>query len=416
MSFEKKYVLETFPVQVTENGTWGQKDVPDYYNNGEFNNFSAVSDIYGQGDQGEIPLLAFIKAEDDLTHSVCAANFKINQQAPNVITQISTNSIIPLNGWEEDAIDTGSLQYEWSSQAGSTLPPNVWKIQLIDDETLGCFLNTSIDCDTYNQQVGIQFNKVAVLVWLDPSTELANLNIEAIIDLDGNAKEICGQDGSGVPSDIVVTLQLAGKSLGVIGSDGMVNTDNTPNATVSLYPWGFGNLLNGGYIGNYSPTINGSNGIWGGESGWLPGTRCTNTKASYRFTIPSNNSNFSNNSALYASQGESMKTYWFYVIPDEGYVVSRHLFRPQIDSSQSTGGSDGSHDFYGDNLSWSTSRSFGAVVLPYQEKVNAFAGTMSTINTYDSPDSGFYFTSACSEDEGLVAGYGFPPFGIYMLI
>ena len=68
MPFIKKYILDSFPVQVTENGTWGQKDVPDYYNNGEFNNFGAVTDIYGAGDQGEVPLLGFIVPEDSLAY------------------------------------------------------------------------------------------------------------------------------------------------------------------------------------------------------------------------------------------------------------------------------------------------------------------------------------------------------------
>jgi hypothetical protein len=178
-----------------------------------------------------------------------------------------------------------------------------------------------------------------------------------------------------------------------------------------LYPWGYGNL-NNAYLGNYNPTTTGVNGIWGGESGWLPGTRCRSTKASYRFQAPVNDPYFSNNSHLYASQGESMKTYWFYIIPDEGYVVSRHLFRPQKDSTQITGGSDGSHDFYGDNLQYNSATTFGSVVLPYQEQVSIYAGSINTINTYDSPDDSFYTTSVCEEDEGLVASYGFPPFGI----
>lgn len=394
MAYVQQYILESFPVQVTENGTWGQKDVPNVYVDG----VAAVGDTVE--DNGEVPLYATIRCIDDQTHSICATSLKIASQSPSGDIVIQENSTVPENGYEADTIDTSAHQCTWESGVNNiVLPDGVLKVVMIDKIDKGSFINANSECSSYNEPVGIKYNTIDLLVYLDPSFELGSENIDAIIDIDGNAKLLCGQEGSGIPKKCRITVELVGQQSS--GGLQQVTYDGEPHCSISLYPWGSNEPTQGT---TFQMSVNEPG------SGYHSGTRCPAHKATIGFSPPTNNVGLVNTTQL---RGNTINysPYWFYIVPDDGYTISRHLLSIEKVSASTQ---QVNNEFYGDYTSL-TNITYGAVSLPYMQQsalYNGFGGGPPS----DNPGDFYFFGNPnCSYQETSytnVAGYGFPPYGI----
>tara|TARA_B100000287_G_scaffold110202_1_gene102566 strand:- start:22261 stop:23916 length:1656 start_codon:yes stop_codon:yes gene_type:complete len=319
---EQLYILETFPIQVSPGGTWAQKDVPDFSLN-----TSAVGD--GVADGGNIPLYGRIKSIDDQQYSVSVGDFNIGNYYASNSGLDGLNSIVPDGGNADDAIDTMVFRKEFvngelgqapnpANNATIVLPQGVQKIVLRDALEWGSFTNSiQSGCTPVGQMVGIMYNYVEVLVYLDPLFEIGNQNIDTIIDIDGNGNEICGQTpslyGGG---DIRVVVELAGKRNSIyLDENGLVQADGEPHCTIAAYPWG---IAGGGFTNNFNMNMTGTGDSLEGDG----------TEASINFTPQT----FGSSEYLQsASQPNIYQPWWFYIIPDEGYTISKDLLWVQHD-------------------------------------------------------------------------------------
>ena len=415
------YIFETFPVQVSQGGTWAQKDVADIWNNGDVNLEAVGDNTPEEGDGGDIPLYARIIAEDQSTHSVSAMNWKIDGQAWNTYEITDTNNIIPEGGYYADEIVCSVIRTEWINGVSNgtevvTLPDGIIKVVMIDSSDRGTFQYGSSnvqqplgECGTSGYAEGdwkgIQYNKVHVLVYLDPNFEIGTENIDTMINFDGDGEFMCGQAGSGIPNECNVIMELMGSPTGGVDENtGLPNTDGEPNATISLYPWGWPPENDGVFPGSFTPSLTGS----GGVGGYIQGSWCPHDSiAKYRFTFPG--SGATNESALYC--GGSFYPYWFYITPKPGYVLSRHMFRPAQTYSNV---SEVEHPSYG-TFTVKDDVKYGKISYPYQGIVSAYAPAYYDGDGIlgDPYDDAQYGTVNCNPSyPSNMASYGFPPFGI----
>ena len=322
---EQLYILETFPIQVSPGGTWAQKDVPDFSLN-----TSAVGD--GVADGGNIPLYGRIKSIDDQQYSVSISDFNIGNYYASNTGLDGLNSIIPDGGSADDAISTMVFRKEFvngelgqapdpANNATIVLPQGVQKIVLRDALEWGSFTySLASGCTPAGQMRGIMYNYVEVLVYLDPLFEIGNQNIDTIIDIDGNGNEICGQTPSLYSGgDIRVVVELAGKRNNIsLDENGLVQADGEPHCTIAAYPWG---ILNG-YTNNFNMTMTGTGDSLEGDG----------TEASITFTPQTFGSSvYLQNNTSTTLGVQNYQPWWFYIIPDEGYTISKDLLWVQHD-------------------------------------------------------------------------------------
>jgi|TARA_R110002072_G_scaffold2974_2_gene22698 hypothetical protein len=325
------YTLENVPITVLPNGTWVQKDVPRVYDEvslGETSaGFSAVAD--GIIDDGLVPLVVKIFPINVMEYSVCSDNFTIGGIGPVITEDIQSNTIVPENGTDLNAIDCVSRTHTWlSSQVGLILPDGVIKVTLHDLKEYGSFINQDASCSSYNQRVGIGKNGVFGLIYLDPDYQLGNEDIDFKIDFDGDATPLCGQFpfintdaitnvnsnvNTAIPQPIRIVLELVGEQIA-----GSVPTayNNTPNCVVVPYLWDYS--VNQSYTGIVNDQISNMSDI--------------------KFSPPILQIFEDGMSMIYSPDqvdtfGNVYKPLLFYIIPDVGYKLSRNMLLPKSTNS-----------------------------------------------------------------------------------
>ena len=358
MPNQLNYTVQNIPIEVTASGIWGEKDVPDVVNSG----WDAIGD--GIPDNGQIPLVMLITPTNTQTHTVCVHDFTIGGTFPeNIEIESGPNEVSP-DGVAGNTITTNSYVATWyAGQEGLILPEGVVAVIMRDSPTYGSFAQQDASCPCYGCQIGIQYNSVVLTAYVDPLYPMPDAGeLALIIDIDGDAKEICNEEGnSNDNSEGVEIVNNISILIEMISRWRDLNQDGIPSfeAAESLYAEGEGYsgsteylaewTQNSGtivvpYIWDYNEQMTSNN-----VNCWKPVDWTYTSNSAWNEEQPSLG-DFDcyikyrreagqpvDAQLMYPGSDGEYKPLMFFILPRPGYVVSRHMFKPaQVYNEEST--------------------------------------------------------------------------------
>tara|TARA_R100001082_G_C4365078_1_gene161474 strand:- start:2037 stop:3701 length:1665 start_codon:yes stop_codon:yes gene_type:complete len=278
----------------------------------------------GSVDNAQVPIRMILRPGNPGTHVVGVSNFTIG--ATGLVGGQNYSSVIqgmPYPGWNGPMIE----MYEWVSGAASA-DGNTAAISLPTEVTRVLMYNWNESLDSQPQDNNGVFenyvgNEVVVLAFIDPNYSVPNVDTVIKLDIDGDAQAIPGGVENVVYGEGVfdITLQLnqsvesANAYIQCQLPDG-INDDDNLNYTFEI-------IQDGGNTGKI---------------------RCTR-KSVYQ---GNNIGNFS--SCNFVGR-------FFKIIPNNGFVVSRHMFwfsslTPTSIGSTSNPAQSGGYVYYADSVEW----------------------------------------------------------------